>query len=74
MRYYGFFCENWKTSPPYQQLMKQRSSSYTDTDNSHSNWRGEETYYLHLFTNSTRPKILRNLFEFKHLIWLLRIF
>ena len=73
MRFYGFFCENWKV-PPYQQLMKQRCSWYADTDNSHGNRRGDETYYIHLSTNSTHPKILRNLFEFKHLIWLFRIF
>ena len=36
--------------------------------------RGEETYHLHLSINSICPKILRNLFKFKHLIRLLWIF
>ena len=44
--------------------MKQRGSLHTDTDNSQISTIGEETYHIHLSTNSTHPKILRNLFEF----------
>ena len=53
-----------KCSPTYQQLIKQRGSLHTNTDNSQISTIGKETYHIHLSTNSTHPKILRNLFEF----------